>query len=524
MVRDAHLAEDVSQGVFIALAQNASQLTDRATISGWLHRTTQNLAANAVRADVRRRAREEEAAVMNNLPGTDNTAWENIAPNLDAAIGELSDADREALLLRYFERKSADEMAQTLGISNEAAQKRVSRAVERLRVFLAEGGVAVGASGIVVALSANAVQAAPLALASTIMTVAAMGSTTLSTLSTATAAKTIAMTTLQKIVIAAALTAAVGTGLYEKRKASLLRDEVQTLRQEQTPLKEQVALLKDENDRLSNLAARAQEPRSSTLPPAQLNELLKLRGKTALTDKDARELARMKSSLGDFLTNAIGGGFSTADKWKQKDALSRLARMKKALQLTDAQEQSIKDIMMNHIQLQSQLTLDALSGKFTAEEQREKAAIAENQETEIKAVLTSGQLAGFSEYQENEKLIAADNSARSDVSQVAGKFNLSKEQQETLRGLFYDMHLDKGIGAATQDAIKTAVRAGNVAEAGNLSVELQKAQLEQKLKILEGFLLPEQLTTYRHDETKMINRMAAAMKLFSLQRPPDAAD
>jgi DNA-directed RNA polymerase specialized sigma24 family protein len=65
MVCDPHLAEDVSQGVFLALAQNARQLTDRAVLSGWLHRTAQNLAAKAVRSDVRRRAREQEAVAMN---------------------------------------------------------------------------------------------------------------------------------------------------------------------------------------------------------------------------------------------------------------------------------------------------------------------------------------------------------------------------------------------------------------------------------------------------------------------------
>src|SRR5208283_1933404 len=74
MVRDAHLAQDVSQGVFVALAYNAPQLTDRPVLSGWLHRTTQNLAANVVRSDVRRRAREREAATMNELISTEPDA------------------------------------------------------------------------------------------------------------------------------------------------------------------------------------------------------------------------------------------------------------------------------------------------------------------------------------------------------------------------------------------------------------------------------------------------------------------
>src|SRR5580700_6583517 len=126
MVRDSHLAEDVAQGVFVAFAQNARQLTDRPVLSGWLHRTTQNLAANAIRSDVRRRVREQTAAIMNELSSsTPDASWEQIAPELDAALGELSEPDRDALLLRYFERKSAREMAHILGLSDEAAQKRV---------------------------------------------------------------------------------------------------------------------------------------------------------------------------------------------------------------------------------------------------------------------------------------------------------------------------------------------------------------------------------------------------------------
>src|ERR1035441_9440299 len=93
MIRDAHLAEDVTQSVFVALARNARQLTGRSVLSGWLHRTAQNIAAQTVRTDVRRRAREQEAAAMNELLATEpDTLWEQIAPHLDAALGELGKA------------------------------------------------------------------------------------------------------------------------------------------------------------------------------------------------------------------------------------------------------------------------------------------------------------------------------------------------------------------------------------------------------------------------------------------------
>jgi len=176
MVRDPHLAEDVTQGVFVALARNARQLTEHPVLSGWLHRTTQNLAAKAVRSDVRRRAREQEAAAMNELLSAQpEVVWEQIAPHLDEALGQLGEADRDALLLRYFEGKSARAMAQTLGMSEDAAQKRVSRAVKRLREFFAKRGITVGASGLVVVITAHAIQAAPIGLAATISSAALAG-------------------------------------------------------------------------------------------------------------------------------------------------------------------------------------------------------------------------------------------------------------------------------------------------------------------------------------------------------------
>jgi len=207
--------------------------------------------------------------------------WTHIEPLLDDAMSALDDTDRAAVLLRYFENKSLREVGATLGTSDDAAQKRVSRAVERLREFFAKRGVTVGAGGLIVVISANAVQVAPVGLAVTISTAAAMAGTTASTSTAIAATKTIAMTTMQKTFIGAALVAAVGTGIYEARQVARLRIQNQTLQQQQAPLIGQIQKLQQERDDAwkqlavppPGRAPRLPAPRVRATAPAASDEL-----------------------------------------------------------------------------------------------------------------------------------------------------------------------------------------------------------------------------------------------------------
>ena len=116
---------------------------------------------------------------MQSIPSetTDDAAWEQLAPHLDEAISKLRGKDRDALLLRYFENKSLREVGDAMGLQERAAQKRVNRAIEKLRKFFAGRGVNLTAAIIVGVISANCVQAAPTGLATTIAATVTTGST-----------------------------------------------------------------------------------------------------------------------------------------------------------------------------------------------------------------------------------------------------------------------------------------------------------------------------------------------------------
>lgn len=294
MVRDAHLAEDVTQRTFMALAQNARQLAEHSVLSGWLHLTARNLAAKVVRADVRRRAREQEAAAMNELPARQtDEEWKHIAPHLDAALAELNEPDRDALMLRYFERKSAQEMGQIQGISAEAAQKRVNRAVERLRELIARHGVSVGAGGLIVMISANAVQAAPIGL-SAILTAAAMaGASTATVVTTQSTIITMSLFNIKSIaaIAAAALVAGTGTYFVQQREVNRLRGENQNL------LAQADNLAKERDKALSaanaggKLSAQSQKDK---------DDLLRLRNEVGALRKHAGELEGLRVENGQM--------------------------------------------------------------------------------------------------------------------------------------------------------------------------------------------------------------------------------
>ena len=180
-VQNPHLAEEVTQAAFTILAQKARGLNQRTVLSGWLCRTAHFVARNALKTEFRRQYRETEALMQSLVNEPEDDVWQQFAPLLDEAVAQLNEADRNAVVLRFYEKKPLNEVGAILGIDSDAAQKRVSRALEKLRKSFAKRGVNSTASAIAENISAHSVQAAPVALAKTVTAVALAKGATAST-------------------------------------------------------------------------------------------------------------------------------------------------------------------------------------------------------------------------------------------------------------------------------------------------------------------------------------------------------
>lgn len=225
MVQDTALAKDVAQLVFIQLARKAPLIRSGQALPGWLYRVTRCQAANAVRDDHTRRQRETEAMNMTQTDAESSMAWESIAPHLEEAMNTLSSVDQNAVVLRFFQGRSWREVAGALALREDAAQKRVSRAVEKLRSYFVRRGIGISATLVVSVIAANAVQAAPTGLASTVATTSLAGAASAGTAGfITTLTKIILMkkttTIVTLLVFAAAVTTSVGVVKFRQASAT----------------------------------------------------------------------------------------------------------------------------------------------------------------------------------------------------------------------------------------------------------------------------------------------------------------
>jgi len=287
-VRDPHLAEEITQSVFIILAGKAKSLSPKTILSGWLCRTARYVSANTLSIQRRRQFREQEAHMESILNEPEPGVWNQIAPLLDEALNCLGEKEHDAVVLRFFDGKELKQVGAAMGTTEDAARMRVNRGLEKLREFFTKKGVTLSATAIAGAVAANSVQAAPAGLAASI-TAAALSGTAITTTSVIAATKTIAMTTLQKAIVSATIAVLAGAGIYEARQASITRSQLLALQQGQIVPSDDIQKITQERDDAAGklLAAREENKRLAR----ETAEILKLRGEVGYYEGRLRKRA-----------------------------------------------------------------------------------------------------------------------------------------------------------------------------------------------------------------------------------------
>lgn len=496
---DAHQAEDVTQAAFVALAQNAGTVAKHPVLSGWLHQTARNLAANIVRSDTRRRAREQEAAVMNKLLSAEpDVPWDQLAPHLDAVLGELNEAERNALFLRYFERKSARETGQSLGISDEAAQKRVSRALEHVRQLFARRGVTVGTGALVVALSTNAIHAAPAGLASTISTAATMtvAGAAVQTSTLIAATKTLTMTTLQKTLIGATLVAVVGAGIYAGREGALSRQQAQAANERAALLSQKLEQLQREREQTSNQLADANSEIAQLKQAQTTPELLRLRGQVGSLRKELSSSAGRSNPPSSGFAKMMGDpAMREYINQAMVDMIKRrYSPLFQELKLTPEQSQQFIETVSAEFQKGAARLVASQQSPGGTKPSEERSDLNDN----LRALLGDSGLARFQQYSQEIP-------ARTTVDLLEGQLGGSKLTEEQRARLFQAVKaepfdLTHGISSDLDKAFF-----GPQDQVDNYLARLADSN-QRVLQQAEGFLSPEQLTALN---TVLTNGVAA---------------
>jgi RNA polymerase sigma factor (sigma-70 family) len=278
---DLHLAQDVAQAVFVDLARKAHKLAPDVMLGGWLHRDTCFVAANLMRSERRRQFRERQAAAMNDMQDHSETNLARLSPILDEAINQLGAADRALILLRFFEQRNLSAVGEALGSTENAVQKRLSRALEKLRGLLKHRGVALSAAALVTVLASESVTAAPAGLALSLSS-SALFTASATPASTFTFLKFMAATKLKVALVSSIVIASVLTPLLVQRQAQAKVREQDSLLGQQ---RDQLAQLAGETERLANLTKQSNQ----SAREAQLAELLKLRGEAELLRGQTKE-------------------------------------------------------------------------------------------------------------------------------------------------------------------------------------------------------------------------------------------
>jgi RNA polymerase sigma factor (sigma-70 family) len=520
---DSHLAEDVTQRVFADLAKMASALSKDVMPGGWLHRHTCYVAQKTMRTERRRKAREEQAVQMNEIEDCSAANFAVIAPILDEAINKLGADERQAIVLRYFEEKDFRSVGAALGSSEEAARKRVNRALDKLRTVLLRRGVTLSAAGLAALLEAQAVSAAPAGIAvgmtaAALATASAGGGTALTTL------YFMSITKFQTGLIAV-ITLALSIPLVMQHRAQAkLREENQALRAQA----EQVEGLRTENARLAKLVPLASNA-ASTNNDAQFRELMRLRGEVGTLRKTANQA---EATVNAGKTSPLSGITANPEMSKvirdqQKLGLSMVYKdFGKRTKLAPEKLEALNELLADEVMIGiDHVTAGLRDGKST--EEMDQLFTRQEAETEAKVKALIGDEA-FNQYQEyNRNLVSSITADQFKGMMLKGE----KESKEAKAKQLYELLEQEkqralaGAGLAADYQLVPTLNFRNFAsdEFSERNLKLLDSMYEQVQNQAGGFLSPEEVEKFGEFRKLAINNNRLALTVNRKLMAPAAA-
>lgn len=302
---DLHFAKEITQAVFSDIASRPQIVPENAVLAGWLYRHTCFKASQTIREAVRRRLREKTAAELQAMDTPTNDQWESISPLLDELMEALKENERDALVLRYFKQADLKTLGATLNISEAAAQKRVSRALETLRGLFMQRGIATSGLALAATLEANAVAQMPVHL---LTTLTAAGIASQKALAPAILSKIVIMKTSAGIAVGLVLIGTI-SALVLKRHSSVDRGDLQNVQPQPSTSS-------------SSITAASEAPR--TQPQASISPEVKL------NQSERLELMRLRSEVGQLRREKraqMAAPFQNAHQGSDSNSLEHILRV-----------------------------------------------------------------------------------------------------------------------------------------------------------------------------------------------------
>ena len=478
-------AQEITQAVFVILAQKANRLLPHPALSGWLYQTTRLTAANFLRTEIRRTRREQEAYMQSLSRQTEPELWTQITPLLEDAMGDLGEKDRNALALRFFEGKTFSEIGTAFRVSENAARKRTDYALEKLRAYFFKRGVTSTTGSIAAAISANSVHAAPAMLAKTAAAVAlAKGATaSTSTLALVKGALKIMAWTNSKVVIGASVVVLLAVQHHQNTAQAR---QIAAARQQLNGQAEALASAESRAQELERQTAGILETESS-----QQQDLERLQARRKVAGQGGRSLAGVHTPstlLAAALSNpdareALRRQLFTANR-------TRWSPLIEGLKLNKEDTDKLLGIGADRGLADLETAVAFTQGTLTAEAAMQTEANTERDATnQIRLLLGD---AGFAGYQECQMEFPA-RTLVDQYNKQLGPFPISAFQREALARVIEAEPPEVASGLAGDFTVRELVSPDGL-------VGRFAAQAESNQRILQaaaGFLSPEQVESLR---------------------------